>query len=292
VIGDKIALGTVQFGLAYGVANQAGQVKGAEVEQILSEAKKNGIYVLDTAIAYGTSEKILGEIGIRDFRVITKLPSLSANQSNIAFWVRGQVEASLARLGQEKLYGLLLHRPHDLLGSKGTQLISALADLKSDGVVQKIGISVYSPDELNEICKRIQIDLVQAPLNVIDRRMETSGWLQRLKGDGVEVHVRSVFLQGLLLMERTRIPERFSRWSKLWNAWHGKLQASGISAVEACLEYPLSLEQVDQVIVGVESAKQLQDILAAASVLDHALDTSFMMSTDTNLINPSCWNPL
>jgi aryl-alcohol dehydrogenase-like predicted oxidoreductase len=288
----RLALGTVQFGLAYGVGNKVGQVQPAEVEQILSVAKDNGINSIDTAIAYGTSEEVLGKAGVNGYRVVTKLLSLSTAQSNVAFWVWDQLEASLARLGQEKLYGLLLHRPQDLLGSKGAQLIQVLEDLKNCGVVQKIGVSIYGPNELDEICNRIQIDLVQAPLNVIDRRMEASGWLQRLKADGVEVHARSAFLQGLLLMERTKIPEKFSRWSKLWDQWHEKLKISGISSLAASLAYPLSLEQVDKVIVGVDSAKQLQDIITVASAVDHDLDTSFMMCTDSNLINPSCWNHL
>ena len=289
---NKLALGTVQFGLDYGIANEAGQVKCAEVEQILSEVKKNEIDMLDTAIAYGTSEEVLGEVGVDEFRVVTKLPSLPNDQSNIARWVIDQVGASLKRLGQGKLYGLLLHRPQDLLGLKGAQLIQALADLKNEDVVHMIGISIYSPDELDEILKRTPIDLVQAPLNVIDRRLQSSGWLDRLKDDGVEVHVRSVFLQGLLLMERSKVPEKFSRWSNLWGMWHESLRESGVSPLEACLAYPLSLKQVDQVIVGVDSTKQLQAILAAASSVEHTPDTSFMMSTDKNLINPSSWNHL
>ena len=289
---SPLAIGTVQFGLDYGIANEAGQVKGAEVDQILSEAKKNGINILDTAIAYGTSEDVLGEAGTDGFRVITKLPSLSADQSDIARWVRGQVGASLKRLGQEKLYGLLLHRPQDLLGLNGTQLIKALTDLKNDGFAQKIGVSIYSPNELDEVYKKIKIDLVQAPLNVIDRRMETSGWLDRLKDDGAEIHTRSVFLQGLLLMERIKIPQKFSRWSNLWDQWHEKLQDSGASPLEACLAYPLSLEQVDQVIVGVDSAAQLSEILEAAQNANEEFDSSFMRSTDLDLINPSNWNHL
>ena len=288
----KLALGTVQFGLKYGVANEAGQVKGAEVDQILIQARKNGINILDTAIAYGTSEEILGKVGVDGFQVVTKLSSLPDNLNNVASWVTEQVRESLARLGQKKLYGLLLHRSRDLFGSKGAQLIRALADLKNSGVVQKIGISIYSPDELEVFCNKIKIDLVQAPLNVADRRMETSGWLDRLKDDGVEVHTRSAFLQGLLLMERSKIPQKFSRWACLWDQWHEKLQDSGASPLEACLAYPLSLEQVDQVIVGVDSASQLSEILQAANNVNEGPDTSFMRSTDLDLINPSNWNHL
>ena len=203
-----------------------------------------------------------------------------------------QVRESLARLGQETLYGLLLHRTQDLLGLNGAHLINALADLKNDGVVQKIGVSIYSPDELEVVRNKIKIDLVQAPLNVVDRRLQSSGWLDRLKDDGVEVHTRSTFLQGLLLMERSKIPQKFWRWSNLWGLWHEKLKVLGASPLVASLGYPLSLKQVDQVIVGVDSAAQLSEILQAAENAIEGPDTSFMSSADLDLINPSNWNHL
>lgn len=288
---SKLALGTVQFGLDYGIANEAGQVSLDEAKCILSLAKEKEIDVLDTAIAYGTSEDVLGKASTDGFRLVTKLPPLPENQNNVVQWVNEQVHKSLARLGQKKLYGLLLHRSEDLLASQGGQLIHALVNLKNEESVQRIGVSIYSPDELEVVLNKIKIDLVQAPLNVVDRRMETTGWLDRLKDDGVEVHTRSAFLQGLLLIERRKVPQKFSRWSNMWDMWQEHLRELGVSPLEACLAYPLSLEQVDQVIVGVDSTKHLQDISAASSI-DHAPDTSFMMSNDTNLINPSNWNRL
>lgn len=289
---SKVALGTVQFGLDYGIANEAGQVSLYEAQRVLSLAKGNGIDVLDTAIAYGTSEEVLGKVGVDGFRVVTKLPSLPEDPNNIAHWVTEQVRDSLARLGQKTLHGLLLHRTQDLLGLHGAHLINALADLKNDGVVQKIGVSIYSPDELEVVRNKIKIDLVQAPLNVVDRRLQSSGWLDRLKDDGVEVHTRSTFLQGLLLMERSKIPQKFRRWLNLWDLWHEKLKVLGTSPLVASLGYPLSLKQVDQVIVGVDSAAQLSEILQAAENAIKGPDTSFMTSADLDLINPSNWNHL
>ena len=119
-----------------------------------------------------------------------------------------------------------------------------------------------------------------------------SGWLNRLNDDCVEVHARSVFLQGLLLMRHDKIPQKFSRWSNLWNQWHGYLNRSGISALAACLEYPLSLEQVNRVVIGVNSATQLGKILEVAKDPENVFDTSFMRSKDLDLINPSNWNYL
>lgn len=289
---EKIALGTVQFGQNYGCANQVGQVLSNEVRRILSLAKEKRIGVIDTAISYGTSEEVLGEIGVDSFRIVTKLPPFPKDQSNIAGWVYEQVCGSLVHLKQKKIFGLLLHRSHDLLESDGERLAGVLTDLKATGLVEKIGVSIYSPEELDAVYSKIKINLVQAPLNVIDRRLQVSGWLDRLKDNDVEVHVRSVFLQGLLLMERGRIPAKFSPWSKLWDEWDYKLKIEDMSPLAACLSYPLSLEQVDQVVVGVDSAKQLQDILAAVSYADLSNDTAFMVSNDLRLINPVNWNKL
>jgi aryl-alcohol dehydrogenase-like predicted oxidoreductase len=289
---NKLALGTVQFGLDYGVANESGQVSQAEAGRILSIAKENAIGLLDTAIAYGTSEEVLGRVGIDGFHVVTKLPSLPVGLKNIASWVGDQIKASLDRLHHNQLYGLLLHRPQDLLGSRGGELLQALTDIKNVGGFQKIGVSIYSPDQLDDIRKKIRIDIVQAPVNVLDRRLQSSGWLDRLKDDDIEVHARSVFLQGLLLMDRKNIPQKFSRWANLWDQWEGRLKREGISSLAACLAYPLSLEQVDQVIVGVDNALHLSKILEAAEHKNNALDTSFMSSEDLDLINPSNWSCL
>lgn len=289
---NKLALGTAQFGLSYGVANQVGQVHPSTVRTIIEIARSQNIDMIDTARVYGTSEEVLGKAGVSGFRVVTKLPSFPIGKPDVARWVRGQIEASLKHLCQEKLYGLLLHRPQDLFGWKSEELIQSITDLKSAGLVLKIGVSIYSPDELDEVYKKIKIDLVQAPLNVIDRRLQSSGWLDRLKDDGVEVHTRSTFLQGLLLIERDKIPKSFSRWSNLWDQWHEHLKRSGTSALAACLAYPLSLEQIDRVIVGIDSTAQFGDILAAAHNLDDVFDALFMCSEDLDLINPYNWDRL
>jgi len=289
---NRIAIGTVQFGMDYGIANNLGKVKSTEVEQILSLARHKGIDLLDTAIAYGSSEKVIGETELEDFRVVTKLPPLPKDSIDIKTWIKNQVKSSLSRLNQDKLYGLLLHRPKDLIEDNGRQLIETLLDCKNEGIVEKIGVSIYSPDELNEICNSTQIDIVQAPLNIIDRRMEESGWLKRLKEKNVEIHARSVFLQGLVLMEQNKIPKKFSRWSNLWNAWHKSLKHTGISPLAVCLEYPLSLREIDHVILGMDSTKQLFEILDALENLEGVFDSSFMRSDDLDLINPSNWSRL
>ena len=114
---SKLALGTVQFGLEYGVANESGQINFSEAKNILKLAKEKNIDLIDTAIAYGNSEKVIGKIGIEGFKYISKLPALPENCKDIDYWIKDMVEASLNRLRIENLYGLLLHQPKDLLGA-------------------------------------------------------------------------------------------------------------------------------------------------------------------------------
>jgi aryl-alcohol dehydrogenase-like predicted oxidoreductase len=216
----KLALGTAQFGLKYGIANQQGQVSHDEAKVVLALARARGMDTLDTAIAYGDSEQRLGEIGIQDWRVVSKLPAIPEGCGDIAQWVVAAVRDSLGRLKVGKLYGLLLHRPQQLLEKNGGQLYSALQQLKQDGLVQKIGISIYDPSELDNLCSSYQLDLVQAPFNIMDQRLIATGWLSRLAKQGTELHVRSVFLQGLLLMTPSDRPKKFDRWTPILSMWH------------------------------------------------------------------------
>jgi len=236
----RLALGTVQFGLPYGIANQAGQVTRQVAKTILQLATEKGIDTLDTAIAYGESEACLGEFGAQRFKLVTKLPAVPDSCDDISGWINYQVSASLCRLNVGSVYGLLLHQSEQLLGLDGKVIFQALQNLKETGLAQKIGVSIYSPSELDVLAPRYRFDLVQAPFNLIDRRISTSGWLQRLKKDGTEIHTRSAFLQGLLLMPRSAIPSKFAPWTELWDKWHNWLACHSITAVQACLAYGTS----------------------------------------------------
>ena len=281
----KLALGTVQFGLNYGIANRGGQVPESAVAAILRTARDAGIATLDTAIAYGDSESRLGNAGVTRFDVVSKLPALGEDISDIAEAVAG----SLARLRIPQLYGLLLHRSQDLAGSRGSTVFAALSELKSRGLVNKIGISIYDPAELDAIAPGFSLDLVQAPFNVFDRRLETSGWLDRLKQSGIEVHTRSAFLQGLLLMPAGRRPEQFARWATQWSCWDAWLSETGLSPLEAALGFACGNGNIDRVLVGVDTNAQLVDIIRAATVRVSSAPER-LANDDVRLINPAKWN--
>ncbi len=287
----KLALGTVQFGLNYGIANQSGQVSLDQAREVLDLARLQGIADLDTAIAYGDAEVRLGQMGVQGFRVVTKLPPLPAGVADAGVWAKAQLAASLHRLGLGGVYGLLLHSSADLLGPQGSALVQALEGLQAEGLVQKLGISIYAPSELDAVMPLARWGLVQAPFNLVDRRLQTSGWLQRLKDLGVEVHTRSAFLQGLLLTTAEDLPPKFLPWLALWQRWQVWQRATACSALGACLAFAQSFPEVNRVVVGVDGPAHLQGILAALRepVPPYWPEIS---SDDDRLVNPSRWTEL
>jgi aryl-alcohol dehydrogenase-like predicted oxidoreductase len=288
----KLALGTVQFGMDYGIGNACGRVVKSEAGEIIRHAKMFGVDTLDTAIAYGESESILGCLGLKGWKVVTKLPPLPDDCSDVYKWVSNQVQQSMTRLKVNHLYGVLLHYPNQLLEGQGKKLYKAMQIIKlQDGLVDKIGFSIYAPKELDDIFNKYPVDIVQAPLNILDRRLVESGWVSLLNRLGVEIHARSLFLQGLLLMSPSQRPIKFNAWHEVWTVWDAWLNEVGLSPLEACLGYVNELPQIDLAVIGVQSVDQLDEILAGVSFRLPSLP-KFGVLSDQRLINPATWNKL
>lgn len=287
----KLALGTAQFGLPYGISNQNGQVSRESAKSVISIARSNGIDTIDTAISYGESEACLGEVGLDGFKVITKLPALPDSVVDIGRWTHSQMQASLQRLNAKSVHAVLLHHPQQLSGPKGKALAQAVDQLKAEGVTQKVGVSIYAPSELDGLMNNCTVDLVQAPFNLIDQRLHSSGWLQKLHDAGVEMHVRSAFLQGLLLMPATATPEKFKYWLPLFNTWHDWLRDNNTSAIHACIGFLKAYPQIDKIVVGVESTQQLKQLIQAEREPQNVSWPNIKCS-DERLINPSNWDVL
>jgi aryl-alcohol dehydrogenase-like predicted oxidoreductase len=178
-----------------------------------------------------------------------------------------------------------------LLGAYGETLYRTLLKLRDEGKVKQIGVSIYDPEELDRLCPLFQFDIVQAPFNVIDRRLSTSGWLERLQKSGCEVHVRSIFLQGLLLMDAASRPAGFNRWQILWDHWHDWLNAESLTPLQASLGHALARPEVSRIVIGVDSLQHLQEILASCDT-GPGRPPDTLISKDPDLINPSRWNTL
>lgn len=280
----RLALGTVQFGLPYGAFNQAGQVSPGEVGAILALAAESGIEMIDTAHAYGNAEEALGAALKPDtgFRIVTKTAVKSAA-------VAADFRESLRRLKRDRVYGLLVHHASELLGEGGQQLWAALESLRADGLVTKIGSSVYCGDEIDALLSRFPLELVQLPINVFDQRLIQGGQLQRLKSRGIEIHARSAFLQGLLLSPLSRLPPNLERARRPLETYFHALEQAGLSRKAAALQFLKLQPQIDELVLGVESRAQLEENFAAFHEPLPAFDFSPFALSDERILNPALW---
>lgn len=286
----KLGLGTVQWGLPYGIANQQGITKPEAVTKLLNAARSHGIEVIDTASLYGKSEEVLGENEIEAFKIITKTPSFAGPRITNAD-VTQLYEVfyrSLSLLKVKEVFGLLIHHADNLLISDGEKLLTAMANLKKEGLIQKIGVSVYDGSQVDSVLKIFSPDLVQLPLNVFDQRMLESGHLKLLKSRGVEIHVRSVFLQGLLLMPPNNVPSYFKPIYPLLARWSDAARAQGFTTHQAAIAFVKDLPYVDKVIVGLESIQQFDACLESFSS-ERKFDASGLACNDPVFVNPSMW---
>jgi aryl-alcohol dehydrogenase-like predicted oxidoreductase len=288
----KLALGTVQFGLPYGVSNKTGQVAPVEVVKILDLAATKGMRILDTASGYGNSESVLGMSFPKGhgFSIVTKTLPVKADvirQEEISK-IEAAFERSLRHLGQPSVYGLLVHHSSDLLNPGGERLYESLLRWRSEGRVSKIGVSIYTKDECDRLFDQYAFDIVQLPLNVYDQRLVRDGTLKRLHANGVEVHVRSVFLQGVLLMPSEDLPEYLAALKPIHEDYILSLVQAGVSPLAAALGYLHQLPEVSAVLVGVENSQQLQECLDAAG---HKPSLDFQRFAVDNplMLDPRVW---
>jgi aryl-alcohol dehydrogenase-like predicted oxidoreductase len=286
----KLGLGTVQWGQAYGIANAEGRrPNDGEIGVMLGRAHAAGIDLLDTAQVYGEAETVIGRHAgdLDGWRIVTKAAPVMGED--------GAVEAgltqSLGRLQCAEVYGLLLHRQDDLTTAQGPAIWSALQRLKSQGLVAKIGVSVYDPEQLERIVDQYEVDLVQLPFNLYDQRFLRAGWFDRLQRAGVEVHARSAFLQGLLLMTPETMPAQFAAWFDHHRRLYRAIDTLGVSALASSLRFCLQQPGIDRVIVGCETPGQLDGILQAAAASSASLPNPESFALDDGaMIDPRRWS--
>lgn len=286
----NLALGTVQFGVEYGVSNKFGKPGLDAATEIIESARELGVSVLDTAAAYGDSEEILGSIGVADFDVVSKVRPFGEIVPSVNDLL-SQLESSLTRLKVSTLYGFMFHRASDLLSLSLDDYQRFVTNCRSTKKVSKVGVSLYSVSELEEILSRgFHIDLVQIPLNLVDRSFLNNGHLSRLKELGVEIHVRSVFMQGLLLMDLNTRPAYFNKWGPLFDKWEKWIsQQPGQNKLKASLDFIREIDLIDQIVVGVTSCRELKEIVSNFSEQDKLKNFPNISSDDTKLIHPFNW---
>ena len=275
---SKIALGTAQFGMDYGINNSRGKVPSEEVYAILDLAALSGIDTLDTAAAYGDSEKVIGEYfrqkSASSFKIVSKILDLTS------------ISASFSTLGVSSLYGLLMHDINIIKWD--TNIWESIKKIRQEEKVGRIGVSIYYPEDVDFLLENgIDFDLLQLPYNLFDRRFE--GRFEKLAEMGVEIHVRSALLQGLFFVS----PEKFSGYFGKIKEKVGYLReiskGSGISILGLCLGFVLSSKFVSKVVLGVDNITQMKEIIAVDTVPSIGNELDVLKEDDLNILLPFNW---
>ena len=289
---SRLGLGTVQFGQIYGVANQRGKIPKQEAFEILKHAQITGLKTLDTSVAYGNSENIIGELtseGQFSFEVISKI--LVGSDRFSKDHMDRALHDSLHRLRNSQLYGCLIHRFDDFL--KHDHLWEILEGFKKNGFVKKTGFSLYHPHELELILDRgISPDIIQVPLSVFDRRFEKS--FKMLKEGRTEIHVRSVFLQGLVFLTPDRLKGNLCKAKTQLEKLQKLSAAKGISINALCLNYVLLNPFINKVIMGCDSLehfkKNIEDLEFFEKVSCLKSELEDLTIEDEDVLLPYKWN--
>lgn len=283
----ELVLGTVQFGLDYGVTNQAGELSDAAVSGILAQASESGIRLLDTAADYGSSQSRLGSVGAaRDFQFVTKfsLPADGVQMSPEALF-----RESMQTLQTEHLAGVLFHKPSDFADPRCLEAVALLRAGRDAGEIERIGVSVYSQAELEAALEVFpDLSLVQLPANVLDFSLLESDLMTELHSRGVQVHVRSVFLQGLLLADPAQLPTFFTAMVPALEQLRALAATTGHSVLELVLGKMRAHPEVDAVVFGATTVDELTEVTQAwelaATVADYALP-----EVPRELLDPRQW---
>tara|TARA_E500000178_G_scaffold356437_1_gene434374 strand:+ start:6178 stop:7515 length:1338 start_codon:yes stop_codon:yes gene_type:complete len=281
---SKIILGSANFNNMYGYRKKS--LKNKYIKYVLNFAKKNGINFIDTASSYGKSEKVLGENQIKDFEIISKFPKIRENENTKKFIVE-HLNKTLSNLKKKSIYAYLIHNTDDLFSRKKNTILKTLNSLKKQNRIKKIGVSVYEVEELKKILKFFKPDVVQLPVNILNQNFLKKNFLKTIKKKGIEIHARSIFLQGMLLKYKK---------TKLGNAIKEKMKnidtickKKKIRKLCVLLNLANSIKEIDKLVVGIDSADELKQIIRCNDN-SYLIDNYKALSIhDKEIIDPRTW---
>ena len=287
MIRNKIIIGSANVNKRYGLINN--KININEFKKLLNFAVIKGIKTVDTSPQYSNSEKVIGSVK-KNFKIITKITRIPSKIKNIEIekWITNQFLQSSKNLRLNKVYGLLLQNAEILLSKNSKFVFRALLNLKKKNKLQKIGISVYNFKTLEKIINKYHIDFVQVPYNIFDRRIENVRLIKKIKKKGIEIHVRSIFLQGLLTKRNIRIPKKLLSLKKGLESWKKWLEMNKLTTINACLNFVLRNKNVDKIVIG------FNDLESFKQVINYKKSTinfrKLNIKIDSKHLDPRKWN--
>ena len=279
---NKVIIGVTQFGLNYGLLNQYNPNKKKKLKQVINFSKKKGINSIYTSKYYGNANKFLATENLKNFTIYIKFKSQDLLKN---FFLR-ELDKIKKKLKKNDLI-LMLDRFENLTNRERLKIYNILIDLKKDKKINRFGYSIYSFKNLKKICYRFKPHILQCPYNVIDRRLEEKNLLQFSKINKIEIHVRSIFLQGLLILHYSKHPRKFTKWKKIFKKFDNQIQHYKISNLEGCLNFIEKNKYIKKILLGVDNIDQLKEICSFK--YNGKIKFPKIYIKDERLINPSKW---
>lgn len=279
---NKVIIGVTQFGLNYGILNQYNSNKKKKLKQVLNFSKKKQISSLYTSKYYGNANKFLATENLNYFKIYLKFKS----QDLLKKFFSKELEKIKRELKKKDLV-LILDGFENLKNRERLKIYNILLDLKKDKKINRFGYSIYSFRNLKKICHKFKPNILQCPYNVIDRRLEEKKLLQFLKINKIEVHVRSIFLQGLLILHYSKHSRKFLKWKKIFKKFDDQIRHYKISNLNGCLNFIEKNKYIDKILLGVNNLNQLKEICSFK--YNEKIKFPNIYVKDERLINPSKW---
>lgn len=283
----KLSIGTAQFGFKYGICNKSGVVKFNEVKKIIDFCKLNKLHAIDTAQGYGKSQKILGLFNLKKFQITSKISNLNKKANkDLEKYILLEINKILKELNVKRLHALLVHDVSQLKGKFGRIFFDTLTKIKKENKISKLGVSVYTKKELEFIMEKYNIDIVNVPISLANQEFCEKNYLAKIKRKKIEIHARSIFLQGLLLCEQNNLPKKFKK-NVFFNEWFYWLKKNNYNQLDICLEFVKNIKYIDKIIIGVDNFAQLKMIVKTYKKNSKFVNKKFTQSSI--LRRPSKW---
>ena len=288
----KIILGTVQFGLEYGINNSKGKPTQETVNNLLDTAFNNNVQILDTAEAYGNSQEVIGTYhkqSSNQFKIITKF---SSTRADLPKNIKNRIKSNIETLEVDNLYCYMFHNYSDFK-SYYTEFEAEIEGIKKEGLIEKLGVSIYTNEDLEDLLNYDAIDVVQIPFNLLDNSKQRGSVLQKAKEKGIEIHTRSVFLQGLFFKELNSIPEKIKSIINSLKEIKDLAKSNDIELSRLALNYAYQQDFIDNVLIGVDSISQLNENL---KLINKPISIEIIEKINEidvekiSVLNPSNWN--
>ncbi len=283
---NKIGIGTANFGSQYGVNKK--QIFKVSAKKILNISKKNRINLIDTASEYPGAEEILGDLNISKFKIVTKIKIPNNFLKKDITKIENKFFASLKKLKVKRVYALLIQNCDELLNSNGKYLYDFFLRLKKKGLILKLGFSVYSTKTLSNLNKKFKYDIIQIPINILNQKFLEKNLLKNLKKKNVEIHSRSSFLQGLLLMNENSLPKKFLNYKNILTEFNSFLKKNNYEKLSFLLNFSFNIKYIDYVIIGIDNSNQLKKLILF-SKKNNINFKKFNFKFDSKLVDPRLW---